>query len=342
MLSRKSNLQQAEYNLSPEIQKSEIKAATFHCLEISNYLSFFRLLGKGFKSSISFTYRFLSVIIVLFGLVSYSQRASAQALIPYTPELNSEYLDPYGAQLLQDAIQLIRFREFELALSRAKLASQLSPNHYETWFILGTLYIQQDKIEEGVDALLKSKELAPEEAEVLFALGNSYFQLGDYENAAKELEAGLKINSEIPQAYFDLGNSYLKLTKYQDAIAAYEKAVKLEEAFWPAINNIGLIKYEQGKTESAIEKWRQALTIDEEQAEPILAIAVALYTNGKESEGIKLGKQALELDDSYGDLEFLEENLWGEKLLNDTVKFFQHPAIKGMVKTEATSISTPE
>ena len=118
--------------------------------------------------------------------------------------------------------------------------------------------------------------------------------------------------------------------------------MKLEEAFWPAINNIGLIKYEQGKTESAIEKWRQALTIDEEQAEPILAIAVALYTNGKESEGIKLGKQALELDDSYGDLEFLEENLWGEKLLNDTVKFFQHPAIKGMVKTEATSISTPE
>lgn len=345
MLSRQSNSQRAKCNLAPRTQKSELLETTSksNCPEIRNYVSFFCLLRSGFKSSLLSTYRFLSVIIVLLlGLNNYVQKVSAQALLPYTPELTSEYLDPYGAELLQDAVQLIRFREFELALSRAKLASQLSPNHYETWFILGTLYIQQGKIEEGVNALQKSKELAPEEAEVLFALGNSYFQLGDYDNAAKELQAGLKINPEVPQAYFDLGNSYLKLSQYQKAIAAYEQAVKLEEAFWPAINNIGLIEYEQGKRSSAIKKWRKALTIDEQQAEPTLAIAVALYTEGKETEGIKLGKQALELDNSYGDLEFLEENLWGKKLLSDTAKFFQAPAIKVMIKTEAETNSTPE
>jgi tetratricopeptide (TPR) repeat protein len=278
---------------------------------------------------------FLS-LLVIFGSFFYShQKVSAQALLPYTPEVNSEYLDPYGAELLQDAVQLIRFREYDLALSRAKLASQLSPNHYESWFILGTLYIQQEQIEEGVKALQKSKELAPQEAEVLFALGNSYFQLADYENAVKELEAGLKINAEVPQAYFDLGNSYLKLARYTNAIYAYEKAVKLEAEFWPAINNIGLIEYEEGKVDSAIEKWRKSLTIDENQSEPMLAIAVALYTQGKESEGLKLGEKALKLDRSYGDLKFLEENLWGEKLLSDTAKFFQNSIIQGLVKTES-------
>lgn len=82
----------------------------------------------------------------------------AQTLLPYTPELNSEYLDNYGFQLIQDAVKLIHFREFDLASSRARLAVQLSPNHYETWFILGTLEIQTGQIEQGVNALLEAKK----------------------------------------------------------------------------------------------------------------------------------------------------------------------------------------
>jgi tetratricopeptide (TPR) repeat protein len=342
VLSLPSNSPRVKSDLSLTTHNSEILETSSNCPTNRNYIPFFCLLRTKLKSSLVSTYRFLSVILVLFSFNSYAQKVCAQALLPYTPELSSEYLDPYGAELLQDAVQLIRFREFDLALSRAKLASQLSPNHYETWFILGTLYVQQGNIEEGVSALEKAKELAPEEAEVLFALGNSYFQLGEYNNAAKELQAGLKINSEVPQAYFDLGNSYLKLNQYQKSITAYEKAVKLEDSFWPAINNIGLVEYEQGKRASAIEKWRKALKIDEKQAEPMLAIAVALYTEGKADEGIKLGKQALELDNSYGNLKFLEDNLWGEKLLNDTAKFFQDPAIKVMIKTETEATSKPE
>ncbi len=316
--------------LNSEIKSLEVKSPSY----LNKNIDWFYFSRLKLNSS-KFWLRGLLSLSIIFGSFFYShQKIYAQALLPYTPELNSEYLDPYGAELLQDAVQLIRFREYELALSRAKLASQLSPNHYETWFILGTLYIQQQEIEEGVEALQKSKELAPEEAEVLFALGNSYFQLADYENAARELEAGIKINAEVPQAYFDLGNSYLKLIKYNQAISAYEKAVKLEEEFWPAINNIGLIQYEQGKVKSAIEKWRKSLEIDEDQSEPMLAIAVALYNQGKESEGLRLGEKALKLDESYGDLDFLEENLWGEKLLADTVKFFQNPIIRDLVKTE--------
>jgi tetratricopeptide (TPR) repeat protein len=150
----------------------------------------------------------------------------------------------------------------------------------------------------------------------------------------KELQAGLKINSEVPQAYFDLGNTYLKLNQYSDAIVSYEKAIALQADFWPATNNIGLIQYEEGKIDQAVSKWREALTVDENQAEPTLAIAVALYKQGQRQEAIKLGQQALRTDNNYGKLEFLEENLWGKKLLADTSEFFQNPAISKLLPSQ--------
>jgi tetratricopeptide (TPR) repeat protein len=278
-----------------------------------------------------FRQNWLLSLLVVTGLTSISIPVQAQAFLPYTPQFNSEKLDEQGALLLQDAIQLIRFREYDLALSRAKLASQLSPTHYETWFILGSLYIQEDKLDEGLNALKKAKELAPDDPDTLFALGSAYFRLGDYTTAISEIQAGLKIEPSAPQALFDLGNSYLMLKEDQQAILAYEKAVNLEKEFWPAVNNIGLIEYEKGNINGAIKKWEEALAIDGEQAEPQLAIAVALYKQGNELQAIRLGEKALSLDDRYGSLDFLEENLWGKNLLKDTEYFFQNPKIKAII-----------
>jgi hypothetical protein len=73
------------------------------------------------------------------------------------------------------------------------------------------------------------------------------------------------------------------------------------------------------------------LKIDPKQPEPQLAIAVAIYSQGKTEEGIKLA-QPLSLSDSrYASLEFLGENLWGKRLLQDTEKMFNHPKMKDFI-----------
>ena len=137
--------------------------------------------------------------------------ANSQALLPYTPQLDSEKLGQQGLQLLQDSVQLIKFQQYELALPRAELATQLAPNNYEVWFILGSLYLQQEQVDKGINVLQQAENLAPTEEGVLFTLGNAYFQQGDYKSALKKLEAGLKIEDQAPEALFDLGNTYLKL-----------------------------------------------------------------------------------------------------------------------------------
>jgi tetratricopeptide (TPR) repeat protein len=97
-----------------------------------------------------------------------------------------------------------------------------------------------------------------------------------------------------------------------------------------------------GDIKGAIEKWQQAISIDEKAAEPLLAIAVAMYTQGKQQEGLAMGQTALQLDARYADLEFLKENLWGDRLLNDTQKFLGTPQMQetiAQLKDSPTSVS---
>lgn len=279
-----------------------------------------------------FRYKLLLLITIL-GNYFNPSALRAQSLAPYTPKVDAETLTPYGIQLIQDAVQLIRFREFDLALSRAELATQLAPNQYETWFILGTLYGQQQENKKAIDALLTAKKIAPTEAEILFSLGNSYFQMGEYQSAIQELENGLGINSAVPQAYFDLGNSHLQLKQFNQAITAYRQAIKLDEKFWPATNNIGIAQYEQGDRRGALTRWREALTaVEERQAEPLLAIAVALFSEGETSEAIKTASEALTIDGQYGNIDYLIKNLWGENLIRDTKTFFATPTMKSILE----------
>lgn len=271
-------------------------------------------------------------IFVLLAFLTKPAPVSGQALLPYTLQLDAEKLEQQGLNLAQDAVQLTRFQQYDLALSRAKLATQLAPNSFETWFILGTLSIQNQQLDEGIEALSKAQSLNPEEAGVLFSLGNAYFQKGDYRTTVSKIEAGLKLEPDVPEALFDLGNAYYMLDQYPKAIATYEEAADQEPSdtwpVWPAINNIGLVMYEQGDVAGAVDKWQDAIAIDPEAAEPKLAVAVALYTQGEQDRGLALGETAIRSDERYGDLDFLKENLWGERLIADTQKFLANPRIQ--------------
>ncbi|WP_124973495.1 tetratricopeptide repeat protein [Aphanothece sacrum] len=279
-------------------------------------------------------------LIICTGLCQLGAPVMGQALLPYTPPLNREQLQKQGLEWAEEAIYLTRFQQYERALSLAKLASQLAANDYQPWFILGTLYLQQQQVDAGIEALQKALSLAPKEAGIKFTLGNAYFQKGEYQTAVTQLEEGLKLKPNTPAALFDLGNSYLKLGKMTEAIAVYNKAVAQEKNFWPAINNIGLIQYEQGNIKEAIDNWQAAIKLDAEQPEPQLAVAVALYSQGKKEEALKIGETALKSDSRYGDIKFLADNLWGKKLLEDTQKFFTNPQMKAVLESLEPKSST--
>lgn len=273
----------------------------------------------------------LVALCLTLGLWS-TQPASAQALIPHAPQVDFKRLEQQGLGLAQEAAQLAQFDQDQLALSRARLSVQLAPKRPETWAILGSLYLETNQAEPAIDALKRANTLDPKNAAILFALGTAHFQKGQYAESVNQIQAGLKLKPDTTGAWFDLGNAYLMQKKNRDAIVSYEKAIAQDKKFWPAINNIGLIRYEEGKIDEAIQLWRQSVAIDPKQtSEPKLAIAVALHRQGKQTEAVNLAEEALKADGRYSEIKFLKENLWGEKLLADTQKFFALPRIQATI-----------
>ncbi|MEO0376802.1 MAG: tetratricopeptide repeat protein, partial [Cyanobacteria bacterium P01_A01_bin.17] len=160
---------------------------------------------------------------------------------------------------------------------------------------------------------------------------SAYFSQADYPAAADSLKSGLKLKPDQLEPLFDLGNTYYKLEQFDDAIATYQKAIAQNDKFWPALNNIGLVQYESGEVKEAMRQWQKATEIDEKTGEPLLALAVAHYKQGNQDQALTLAQKALEMDSRYGDVDFLIENLWGERLVEDTKMVFKLPKIRDTI-----------
>lgn len=75
-----------------------------------------------------------------------------------------------------------------------------------------------------------------------------------------------------------------------------------------------------GATDEAIENFQSAIKQDEELTESKLALATALYTKGEINRATELAQTALISNQKYADVQFLQENLWGEKMIGDAQK----------------------
>ncbi len=142
--------------------------------------------------------------LLIFGIWSIAGPVFGQALVPHTLQLDSNQLEQQGVGLAQEAAQLAQFQQYEQALSRARLATQLAPKNYQAWFLLGGLYLQTNQADKGVEALQKAKVLNPNEAAIQFALGSAYFQQEKYQASIDAIQEGLKLKPNSRDALFDL------------------------------------------------------------------------------------------------------------------------------------------
>ncbi|MBD0262076.1 MAG: cytochrome c biogenesis factor, partial [Tolypothrix sp. Co-bin9] len=100
-------------------------------------------------------------LLVACSLCSLPRAAHAQALIPHTVQLDTAKLEQQGLSLAQEAAQLAQFKQTEMALPRAKLATQLAPKNDKVWFLLGGLYLQNKQVDTAISALNKAQSLNP-------------------------------------------------------------------------------------------------------------------------------------------------------------------------------------
>jgi tetratricopeptide (TPR) repeat protein len=97
-----------------------------------------------------------------------------------------------------------------------------------------------------------------------------------------------------------------------------------------------------GDVDGAIKRWEQAIALDDKAAEAMLALAVALYGKGDQAKGLAMGEAALKLDKRYATVEYLKENLWGDRLIAATQNFLATPQIKAALAKIEDARPSPE
>jgi tetratricopeptide (TPR) repeat protein len=257
---------------------------------------------------------------------------ATHAYTPYLPPVNDKQFAQDAALLMEEARQLAQIpQQRELAILRAKLATQLAPRDPDAWAILGGIYLLNNQAATGIPSLEKAKTLAPKEPAIWFRLGNAYFQNKEYPKSIATLQTGLKLKPNTIGAMFDLGNAYFLNGNTDAAIGQYEAAFAQDKTFWFPLNNIGLIRYQQGNVEEAIKLWRTCIGIDGKEAEPKLALAAALFKQGNRFQGIRLASDAMKNDLRYSEAQFMRDNLWSEELIADAVKVLSHPIVQAAI-----------
>ncbi|WP_083786865.1 serine protease [Gloeothece verrucosa] len=221
-------------------------------------------------------------------------------------------------------------KEFQKALDDANKVIELVPDQFYGYVVRGGIYAESGDYQKTVDDYTKSIEIYPKWFVLYNRRGQAYFNLKQYQNALADYTKSVEIEPNI-DGYFGRAIIYHKQGNYEAAVQDYKQILNLDQNNLATWNNLGLILYETGDIANAIKPWTVIVESKAPIAETQLALAVALYNQGEQEKGLALAENALTLDRRYSDVKYLQENLWGQKLIADTQKLLKHPRIQAFL-----------
>jgi tetratricopeptide (TPR) repeat protein len=94
---------------------------------------------------------------------------------------------------------------------------------------LGSLLLEQNRIQESLTYLRQAIEIAPNESKAHEQLGKAYLQLHQFKDAQSELERATELAPQNAPLHFELGQVYRKLGMMEKAKAEFDRYSALSE-----------------------------------------------------------------------------------------------------------------
>ncbi|TRV46922.1 MAG: tetratricopeptide repeat protein [Microcystis panniformis Mp_MB_F_20051200_S9] len=211
-------------------------------------------------------------------------------------------------------------QKWDLALADFNRAIELKPDNASFYFTRGYLYYQTQKWDLALADFNQAIKLKPENASFYSTRGLLYYQTQKWDLALADFNQAIALDPKLKDSYSFRGDIYKRQKLYPQALQDYQKVLELDEKDLIAITNIGLIYYEQGDLNLTSSQFQKSLEINPQSAENQLALAVTLYRQGNTEKAIKLAQSALKIDPEFSQVETLQKNLWGDKIIADARK----------------------
>ena len=118
---------------------------------------------------------------------------------------------------------------YDVSMNIIKFMLEIDKNYAPAYELMGSLLLEQGKMEEGLRYLDKALEIDPWLVQAYSSLGEAYYNLGDYEKAAYYWEREIEYSPNNKLTYFMLADAYKKLKRFDLAIQCLNKLLERDE-----------------------------------------------------------------------------------------------------------------
>lgn len=195
-------------------------------------------------------------------------------------------------------VQLIEENKIEEAvqlLVRAVEEEPANPLHYVN---LGSVLFQHKQYEEATSFFLRALELDENMATAHFGLGSVHYELGRYKDAATALRACLALNMEEADVYYLLGMSYIQLKNPLLASPFLQRATELKD-------NVDYL-FQYGLALAQLEHYKEAertfhriLQKDEHHVDTLYNLAIVHIHENRVEKGFELLKKVVKIESNH-------------------------------------------
>ena len=180
---------------------------------------------------------------------------------------------------------------------------------------LGALYMDLEKVPQGIQLLSKGVTLAGENYDILYELyyhlGIAYSRLKNHQQAIAHYQAAIKLPI-YPilklGAYNNLGNLLKEKGDFKGAKKAYETTLKIDPSFVTGYYNLGMTLKEMGLFKDAIAAYVKAIDLNPQYAQAYQNLGVVLLKLGYVEDSLIAFKEAIHLHEKQNNI-FAAEQL---------------------------------
>ena len=164
---------------------------------------------------------------------------------------------PANKSLFDKAHAAVEKKDFANAIKLLNQIVEKDRNDFQSWALLGTLYLAQEKPEDAEKAYLTAIEVKPAYVPPLINLGRLRITQKKFEEAVDVLTKAVQQQPESPDANLLLGEAYLRLKKGSKAIPYLNEAGKLGKI--EAHLDLGWLYNAAGMKDKAVVEYEEVL-----------------------------------------------------------------------------------
>ena len=137
----------------------------------------------------------------------------------------------------------------------------LDKNDPEAHNNLGLVLQKQGKLQEAMLSLKKAIALKPDFIIALYNLGNTLKEIGNLEDAEINLKRCIELKPNFLEAYINLANTQSENNNFKDAERSLKKCIELKQNFIPAHYNLGNLLKKIGRLDEAMTSYNYLLKL---------------------------------------------------------------------------------